>query len=79
MFVLASRSDGYFQSSFNELLNGGRPFTGAWIETDTSEFTIIFNKLSPLHGGVDRNNRTIDAAKAAAESPLHGGVDRNER
>ena len=32
--------------------SGGRPFTGAWIETAYIDFQLSVQK-SPLHGGVD--------------------------
>ncbi len=35
------------------------------------------DRLSPLHGGVDRNTKAPRAAQTEFESPLHGGVDRN--
>ena len=62
---------------FPGLADGSRPFTGAWIETSCRSRISGRCGRSPLHGGVDRNNPNICAARTRRMSPLHGGVDRN--
>ena len=54
-----------------------RPFTGAWIETQSPQPSRKQRK-SPLHGGVDRNDPTATQCTKLKKSPLHGGVDRND-
>ena len=50
---------------------GSRPFTGAWIET-TPWPTIPPTRLSPLHGGVDRNAASSCGMETTNRRPFTG-------
>ena len=84
---------------FGGLRAGGRPLTGAWIETRARSLPRAWRgvapsrgrgsklvpllrrhvaRVSPPHGGVDRNPNATRAICPARWSPPHGGVDRND-
>ena len=73
--VAPSRGRGLKQVQAVDIFDnyGGRPFTGAWIETVKASFRVD-NVSRPFTGAwiethIDHNERRYGA------SPLHGGVD----